>query len=336
MGDNMCSKNSLEKKLKEYNDLLSTYEQQYIKELEFLLTTVSSGTGGVVAAATVAAPAVPATALVGAAAAATVEPSSAAAPTSAPLTYSDTHWVPASQNSNKVCYSGNLGSFSKSECKNELIGLKNNASNKDKVLFGTWLKANNNCRYGVGANEGDAQTNCDNTSWDQCATNDQCSTITLDHSLTGCKTRNDGGHGVYRYGNTNATSDPWNVESNTTYWDIECNKANEASCGVNPNHRCAWYGNITSGEAATVFAGAPAAAVATVFTPPVAPSSTNTLTGCKTRNDGGHGVYRYGNPNASAPWNVESNTTDWDRECAKADKASCGVTPNQRCAWYGA
>ena len=102
----------------------------------------------------------------------------------ATLTYSDTQWVSASQNSNKVCYSGGHGSFSKSECKNKLIDLKNNASNKDKVLFGTWLKANNSCRYGVGANEGDAQTNCDNKSWYLCATNDQCSTITLDHSLT--------------------------------------------------------------------------------------------------------------------------------------------------------
>jgi hypothetical protein len=63
--------------------------------------------------------------------------------------------------------------------------------------------------------------------------------------------------------------------------------------------------------------------------------ATQSLTGCKTRNDGGHGVYRYGNPAAMAPWNVESNTTDWDRECAKVDKANCGVNPNHRCAWYG-
>jgi hypothetical protein len=83
----------------------------------------------------------------------------------------------------------------------------------------------------------------------------------------------------------------------------------------------------------------------------VPPPPTPTTPYCRTRNDGTHGVYRYGNPAAMAPWNVESNTTDWDRECAKAsppvlrtdgvvDKygrptvlRGCGARPHHRCEW---
>ena len=157
----------------------------------------SASAGAPAAAATPAAPAKVGTAAAsGAGAASTVAQSaqSSSSGSAEPIAdikntadtkYSNTHWVPASQNNNKVCYSGDIGKKTQSECKDALIKLK---GNNNQVLFGTWLQANQNCRYGMGDTLALAQASCDNTAWDQCSTDDWCSTITL--GLAECQADN--------------------------------------------------------------------------------------------------------------------------------------------------
>ena len=68
-------------------------------------------------------------------------------------------------------------------------------------------------------------------------------------------------------------------------------------------------------------------------------------TGCKTRNDGVHGVWRYSNPNkpVGSVW-TEANTKEWDSICSGASICNHIVPhigtdyhatgPYKRCAWY--
>ena len=175
--------------------------------------------------------------------------------------------------------------------------------------------------------------------------------------LYGCKTRDDGKHGVYRFDNNHARGD-WGDNNKTTgyvnnteVWDKLCSKVPKSSCGNNPNHRCSWYGNHETTDSLSTVDGSGAGAVdAWAFSSAglIAVQDplnywwekldTNTenvpLLGCKTRNDGEHGVRRYDNPDASYPWN-KKNTQIWDSYCNLVkDKNKCGKNPNHRCAWY--
>ena len=62
------------------------------------------------------------------------------------------------------------------------------------------------------------------------------------------------------------------------------------------------------------------------------------LKGCKTRNDGGHGVRRAEDvvkSSVAGDWKYGTNTVAWDRQCSKASSIACGKPPNHRCSWYG-
>lgn len=63
---------------------------------------------------------------------------------------------------------------------------------------------------------------------------------------------------------------------------------------------------------------------------------TYNLTGCLTRNDGIHGVYRQLNPLAKNDvyWKVSKNTTAWDKTCQEISKDKCGDGDNPKCAHY--
>jgi len=162
--------------------------------------------------------------------------------------------------------------------------------------------------------------------------------------LYGCKTRDDGKNGVHRFDNKHARGD-WGHNNKTTgyinntqVWDQLCSKVPKSSCGNNPNHRCAWYGNH---ETTNVWAFSSAGLIAATD-----PSNfwwekldTNTenvpLLGCKTRNDGKHGVRRYDNPDVVDVWKDKKNTQIWDSYCNLVkDKNKCGKNPNHRCDWY--
>ena len=78
----------------------------------------------------------------------------------------------------------------------------------------------------------------------------------------------------------------------------------------------------------------------------------NQLKGCKTRDDGRYGVFRYGNTKASGDWAIKKNTEDWDNWCDSATQSECprwggaggalinsavasgGVNAYRRCSWY--
>ena len=170
--------------------------------------------------------------------------------------------------------------------------------------------------------------------------------------LYGCKTRDDGKNGVHRFDNKHARGD-WGHNNKTTgyinntqVWDQLCSKVPKSSCGNNPNHRCSWYGNhepaVDGSSAGAADAWAFSSTGLIAAKDPLnywwEKLDTNTenvpLLGCKTRNDGEHGVRRYDNPDASDPWN-KKNTQIWDSYCNLVkDKNKCGKNPNHRCAWY--
>ena len=176
------------------------------------------------------------------------------------------------------------------------------------------------------------------------------------NGLYGCKYRNDGainnGKARVRWDNPNVKNGlfrgvPINKQTKleTESWDTNCeNYANgNYNICVNPLgsgfNSCSWYGPI----------------------PKKTPLQLNEekkylenkkdLLGCKTRDDGGRGVFRAGNPKASGVWQKKSSTEVWDKACESAKQSECprwgeggasqnapyasgGTNNYSRCSWY--
>jgi len=162
--------------------------------------------------------------------------------------------------------------------------------------------------------------------------------------LYGCKTRDDGRGGVHRFDNNNARGD-WGHSNktigyvnNTQAGDINCSKVPKSLCGNNTNYRCTWYGTHETTDA-WEFSSKGKEAVKEPLNYWWENLDTNTekvsLLGCKTRNDGEHGVRRYNNPDVVDVWKDKKNTQIWDSYCSLVkDQDVCGKNPNHRCAWY--
>ena len=175
--------------------------------------------------------------------------------------------------------------------------------------------------------------------------------------LIGCNYRNDGaiyqGKARIRWDNPNVTNGtfrgtPVHTQQKweTLSWDQNCkNYATDSynTC-VNPAGSffgvCSWYGPI------------PTKSPQELKEEKIYLKEKQNLNGCKTRDDGGHGVHRFGNSKASGDWAKKSSTEAWDKHCESAKQSECprwgahpgapsdatyasgGTNTYSRCSWY--
>jgi len=175
-------------------------------------------------------------------------------------------------------------------------------------------------------------------------------------SLTGCKLRDDGvipmdsklNIPIYRYDHPNSIGE-WGKLSKTKYNDIECSKLEkkgpqrQAHCVLSSERKCEWYGPPTKQQLKKPLNSKR-------YGWDVNGNKQLGLTGCKTRDDGKHFVFRFDDPplggwdNPSKyfsmssekdlfPWQHQSQTKQWDQQCSSIGQGSCGST--RRCKWYG-